>query len=440
MGDTHTKMWLAFLAVIMLWTASAAGAALDPRSVRADVLPNGLTVVVCEDPAGPIVSVEVVVKAGAADEAPAEAGLAHLLEHLCWGAGGGEDPRAEIEDAGGATNAGTLRDFTRFYAAVRPQDLGLAVRALAGMVTRDRFGAGDIARQRAVILEESAGRADFPRAALSDMAYQALFGPDHPYGHSIEGDKATLSTIDSAKLATFHRNWYVPNNMAVVIAGPVGFEAARREVEAALGRLAPGPAPSRQGPLAPRPGAGGEQVVRVSLADAHLMAAFVGPAISEPAAVCATDVLATILGHAQRGRLVRELQVRRGLVKAVGVEYLTQRDRGLVGVWAVCEPEQEASVREAIRGELRRLADEPVSPEELAAAKRLLSVNYAFANETASDRTSTLGFYEAISSYRMAIQYPARVAAVSAADVQEVARWYAGEPMWVVMRPGKQER
>jgi len=122
-------------------------------------------------------------------------------------------------------------------------------------------------------------------------------------------------------------------------------------------------------------------------------------------------------------------------VKNIEVDFLTQRDRAAFAVWAICDENRIPEVKEAICAELRRLAAEPSSPRELATAKRLIYAGYAFANETPSDRAATLAFYEAIDSYRAGTRYLARINALTSADIMKVASWFAGAPVWIVLRP-----
>lgn len=445
------------LLVVLLLLGAAGGAApamlLEPRTVKSATLSNGLVLVVSEEPGAQVAALEIVVRAGSADEPRELAGAAHLLEHVCWTSGGGGDPRARIEAIGGATNAGTLRDYTRYYATVAAEDFPVALQALADMALRPRLEPPVVDRERRAIIEEAAARQDLPRIRLNDLTFQGVFGDAHAYGRPIEGfalsdlsavapaqpeaeaTEAPLAGIQPHQLAAFHSAWYAPNNIAVVVVGRVGFEAALGEVQRVFGGLAPQAIPARPHGETPRPVAGKESVVSIGGGDACVMAAFVGPAASERTEVAASDVLSTILSYGCLGRLSGELVERRKLAKSMGVDFLTQRDRALFGVWAVCAPGDIAAVREAIRAELRRLATEPVPPGELALAKRLVNAGYSFANETAADRAATLGFYEAVDSYRAATQYPVRVAAITADDVAKVAAWYAADPVWVVLRP-----
>jgi len=383
-GLLGVALWLALAA------ASASAGVLEPGAVRSAVLNNGLRVIVCEREATSVVSAEVVIRVGSADDYPEAPGIAHLLEHLCWTGGAGESPRDPIEDVGGITNAGTLRDYTRFYATVPAGNLTLALTALSRMVLQSSFEGSAIRREGAAIFQESAERGDLPRAILNDLAFEELYGTGHPYSQRIEGDSTAVSSITSGQVGAFHRAWYVPNNMAVVMA--------------------------------------------------YIMAAFIGPAADEYRQVCASDLLITLLSHGNSGRLVTALRETQQLASAVGVDFLTSRDRALFGVWAACDPQRVPEVRQVIRSELARLAAEPVPPAELGAGKRLLAAGYSFANEIPSDQAATLGFYEAIDSYRAATYYSPRVRSLRPRDVSWVASWYAAEPVWILLIPESAEQ
>lgn len=422
-----------------LWAVAAPTPAsalvLDPRFIRSATLGNGLRLIVCEEPAASVTSIELVVRAGSADDPPGEEGTAHLLEHLCWDTHAEEDPRLDIEAVGGIVNAGTLRDLTRFYATVPAGEGSRALRALADMALRVEFGEGAVARERAVIARESLGRAEQPRALLSDAAFETLFGGAHPYGRSIEGDDESRARIGAARLMLFHQTWYVPNNMAVVVSGRAAFAEMLAEVKEIFGHLAPAALPLRAAPAPPRPAAAASRVLHCEGPQAYVMAAFVGPAAAEHRQVCASDLLATLLSHGSWGRLPQRLRETDRLAREVGVDFLTQRGRALFGVWAACDPEQVGPVKDAIRQELARVAAGPVPADELATGRRLLTTGYAFANEIPADRAATLGFYEAVDSYRFASQYLSWVRTLTVIDIAEVAGWYAADPVWIVLTP-----
>jgi len=434
----------ALAALTLLLAAShGEGELFDPRTLSSATLANGLVVVGCADESASVVSVEVVVRVGSADEPAALGGIAHLLEHLSWVGNPGDDPRQAPEQVGGVTNAGTLRDYTRFCATVPctvgvagPEEaLGLALASLGRMASREQFDQEVLDRERRVILGEVAGRREHPRVVLSDLGFEALFGQAHPYGRRIEGEGNSLLSIGTPQLRSFRQAWYVPNNMAVIVCSPLPFRAVLPAVERVFGSLSPQALPPRAVSPMPRPAKGAEKTAATRASDAYMMAAFVGPSAAERTEVCASDVLAMLLGNAASSRLRSRVVERSQLAEEVGVEFLTQRDRALFGVWAMCDAANIAAVKEAVREELARLAEEGTARDELRAAKRLVYADYAFANETPADRCAALAFYEAIDSYRAAAQYLSRVVAVTPDDLKTVAAWYAADPVWVVLTP-----
>ncbi len=433
---TSLVMLLSASACLLGACSGARAVVLDPRSVQSETLKNGLRVIVATDRNATVAAIEVVVKVGAADDPPDQSGTAHLLEHVLWASGSAadEDPRLRVERVGGVTDAGTLRDYTRFYATVPAKYFSEAADALGEIVLSRRFSDEIVDRERRIVLEESSARAEDPRAVLNDLAFAEIYGPDHPYAAPICGTTDDLLAIDAARLMLFHEKWYLPNNMAMIICGDVSFEAAREAAMRVFGDLRPSALPSRSWPRVPRPGRTGERVVDMPIERAYVMGAFVGPGVSEHSHVCASDLVATLLTHGPLSRLGSRLKETE-IALDVGVDFLTQRDCALFGVWAVCSPDDIAEIKTAIQSEIQRLEREPIPAQELASAKRLLAAGYAFANETPTDRAATLGFYEAIDSYRTASYYLSWVAYARFETLVEVAGRYSGEPVWITLRP-----
>jgi len=428
-------LWQCILVLVLLSRASAA--VLDPRTIQSEVLHNGLHLIVSTDAQATATAVEVVVKVGSADDPVGQGGLAHLLEHVLWAsaAQADADPRFSIESLGGILDAQTLRDYTRFYTTVPAGHFDTAVEALSSIVLCSSLPDAVIAREQGIVIEESAARSEDPQAVLEDEAFSQLYAPGHPYANPIDGYPDELLALDASRLSWFHQAWYAPNNMAVVVSGCVTFHEAREAVVRAFGHLTPAPVPTRAPPTSSYVGQAGEYCREAPIERAYVMAAYLGPPGSEHTKVCATDVLATLLTHDTQGRLARALKEDAGLALRVGVDFLTQRDRALFGVWVVCAPEDIEVVQRVIREQLRDIARSPLRASELAAAKRLLSAGYVFANETPADRATTLGFYEAIDSYRTASYYLSWVNAIRPVDVAEIAQSYEDEPVWIILRP-----
>jgi zinc protease len=126
-----------------------------------------------------------------------------------------------------------------------------------------------------------------------------------------------------------------------------------------------------------------------------------------------------------------------GLANAFDLQYITQKDPGLVMLSAAVPPDKELDARTAVQKELERLATEGISAEALTRVKRILRNSYAFTNEAYSDQTGSLAFYEMIDTYRFAVDYIDAVNQVTPEDVKRVAAEYLDpeKQVLIIFRP-----
>jgi zinc protease len=403
-------------------------------------LDNGLRVVVKEDHSIPVVALNIVIRAGTRCETAHNNGISHFVEHMMFRAaraGGQDSLSGPIEAVGGIVNGGTLRDFTHYTAVTASGDFEVALDALAGALLHPKWDPAAVVAERLVLLREAQQLAEQPAVLAWDLAFKLAY-QGHPYALPIAGDQASLASIDAAALAAFHRQWYAPGNASLVIVGDIGPVKARAAVARAFSGWKAGAAdpgvpsapqtPPLAGPL--------ERVVSRDIPYAVALMGFRAPGISHPREVCATDVLLTLLGEGYTSRLKRAL-VDTKLANEVAASFLTHELPGLLGIQATCSPQRAQQVRRAIEQETARLREEPVSPDELLRARQRLVHDFVFANETFEDQASTLGFYEAISTYEFALTYLDEARSITAGEVQGAARACLdpARAVWVVIAP-----
>ncbi len=200
------------------------------------VLKNGLTVVLVPDHSAPIVHVNLWYHVGSSDEIAGRTGFAHLFEHLMFQ--GSPSAPGEyfdlLEPVGGEVNGTTSFDRTNFFETVPSQYLPLAL-----FVESDRMGwlldgldQAKLDNQRDVVRNERRQRYENPPYGYANMDLMAALFPDtHPYHHVPIGSHADLeaATLDDVK--AFFRNWYVPDNASLVIAGDFKTSVAKRLVK-----------------------------------------------------------------------------------------------------------------------------------------------------------------------------------------------------------------
>ncbi len=382
----------ALFAALVIAPALAAPAPSVP-AVERSRLENGLTLVVESDPRVPLVGVHLSIGVGTADESPGNHGISHLVEHLVMsGPAGGPWVVAQVEQAGGHLNAGTMPDFTRFYLEVPAEHLRAAVLALAAAVQHPASNADDLERERRVVLDEIARR----RADPAEEVQRAIAGttdPSHPYHLTPEGTPGVVLGLSADAALGWHTRWYRPANASLVLVGDVRPDAARALTAEAFKDWR-GDAPARAAEPAPQWEGWTEARIPREGPLATVALAFPAPAARDFRDSVLADVLVALLGRGASSRLATRLQAERNWATSVLVGYPTQRLPGRLTLAAECAPDRLADVRAVLLEEVARLRAYPVSDGELAVARARLRLEWLQSNQTVEQRAATLGYYE----------------------------------------------
>ncbi|MGH3391298.1 MAG: M16 family metallopeptidase, partial [Actinomadura sp.] len=288
--------------------------------VRRTVLPGGLRIVTETMPSVRSAAFGIWVGVGSRDEAPADAGASHYLEHLLF-KGTARRSALEISAAldavGGDLNAFTAKEYTCYYARVLDNDLPLAVDVVSDMVLSSLLEGVDVDAERGVILEEIAMRDDDPSDLVHDEFALALYG-DVPLGRPILGTVESINALNRDGIARYYREHYLPPNLVVAAAGNLDHDEVVRLVGEAFSEVLSG----QELPSAPRIGGAGAttspgvRLVPRETEQAHLVLGGAG--------FCRTDerrfalgVLNAALGGGMSSRLFQEIREKRGLAYSV---------------------------------------------------------------------------------------------------------------------------
>ena len=296
-----------------------AAADLQPNATAADLvddviipferftLDNGLRVIVHEDRKAPVVAVSIWYHVGSRHEPAGKTGFAHLFEHLMFNGsenapGDFFEPLREI----GATdfNGTTWYDRTNYFQTVPTAGLALALYLesdrmghLLGAVTQDKLD-----NQRGVVQNEKRQGDNQPYGLVDYAQIDALFGPDHPYGHSTIGSMADLDAASLEDVQGWFRQHYGPNNAVLVLAGDIDAATARSLVERYFGDIARGPETEQTDPGIPTLEARREILMHDNVATTRLYRTWVIPGLNDPATTD-LDVAATVFGGLASSRL-----------------------------------------------------------------------------------------------------------------------------------------
>lgn len=408
-----------------LTAASAAASASAASEVQKFELSNGLRLLVREDARLPLVSAIGTFKAGLLAEEPAQNGITRLLSKvLLKGTTSrtAEQIADEIEAAGGSISSEGGYNSISLAVRVMQPDLELGVQLLADVLQNSVLPEKAIAREKeAQLAAIKAQDEDMTTVAGHLLRRNLLAG--HPYAARSTGTPETVAAITRDDLIAFRDRHFVARNGVIAIFGNVKAAAVKELVERTLGSLPAGEAALERVPQ-PQAIAETREVELVkNKAQAVLMVGFPGAdlASEDRAALELIDEASSDLGSRFFIRIREEL----GLAYFVGSSNFMGLARGAFSFYLGTDPLKVTAVKAELLDEIRNLATNGLTEQELARAKEKLigqqeirnQSNDAFAFSSALDELYGLG----ANHYR---EMRARVEAVTLEDVRHVAKKY----------------
>ncbi len=409
------RLLFVFFAAILSIAPAEASRAKGVTKVQLD---NGSTVLIKENHAQPVVSVQVWVKAGSVNEADDTRGLSHFIEHLLFKGSDkypGDTMSRLVETQGGIINAATSKEYTQYHIDIQSGAYKDTIRLLADASFHAAFPAEDIDRERPVVIEEIRRHKDNPGATLYDHFNQSLF-PTTPYRHSIIGSDEVIRTVTRERILEHYHRYYVPGNMIVTITGDVKTAEALALVRDTFGVEKGSPVPTQPNLMEPLHAAVSFKVDR-DVENAYWMGGLVGPDL-QSGDQFAADITAVILGGAKSSRLYQKLRESRQLVYSIGSSFWSQRGSGILAISAVFPPEKEKEVLKGITDEIELLRREGPDPAELKRAKEIEKAQWFFGLETFHDQGAALGYWHLQGNPGMIDAYVQGIEKVTARDVQ----------------------
>ena len=342
-------------------------------------LSNGMDLVLHQDNALPIVSVNVWYHVGSKDEEPGKTGYAHLFEHLMFEGSKNHNKSffEPLQDIGATLNGSTTPDRTNYWENVPSNYLELALWLesdrmgfLTDALDQNRF---DIQRD-VVKNERRQSYENRPYGMASIYLQQALYPLPHPYHWPTIGfhEDLNAATLEDAK--KFFREFYSPSNASLSIAGDFDVDKTKTQVEKYFGSLKQGPSLNRKSNM--------ESMIQgktsITLYDKVLLPKLIlawpsTPRFHEDEA--ALSILASILGAGKVSRLHKTLVYERRIAQSVGVGNGPSEIAGEFYLEATAAPDHSIKeIEDAVHGEIEKIQKEPPSQEELQRIKNVMEL------------------------------------------------------------------
>ena len=426
---------LALVALLLLATPALAWAqTVEP--VRQTRLPNGLTVIVRENPVAPVVALSLQVRMGTRWETADTAGISNfVMAVMVKGTSkrSGSDLAEAVAALGGKISATGETDYSEIRASALSRFWRELLALTAELALEPRLAPEEVDRERDWLLSRIQRRLDNAPARAFDELFALLFLP-HPYGLPILGTRASLPRIDHASVVARYRQFFRPDSMVLSISGQVNADEALAEVQRLFGGMVAGGSAAE--PSNPRPSQSARRrVIEQPAQQTQILVGSLAPPLDHPD-YARVKVLSTILGGGMAGRLFAELRDKRALAYSATSFYEPVRETGALVLYLGTTPETAAQAEQALLAEVARIQREVVSDEELRRAKRFLLGRYAMDRRTNERQAWYLAFYDV---ERVGASYPGRyrlaVEGVTASDVQRAAKTYLDTLTTVVLGP-----
>lgn len=421
-------MRLLLLAALILGAARPVEAASYADRVKEKVFPNGLKVLVLEDHKAPVATLQVWYRVGARNEVPGHTGLSHLLEHMMFKGTdkvGPEEYSKIVQRNGGNENAFTSQDTTVYFATIASDRLGVVVDLEADRMQNLRLTKEVFEPERAVVAEERRLRTeDNPTAALYEAIAAASFTA-HPYGWPVIGWMSDIQNATTEEALAHYKEFYRPSNAFIVVAGDVDANDIFTRVEKTFGQIPSEPPPPPMRSVEPEQK--GERRVNLRK-EAELP--YVAIAYHVPNAPhadsAALEVLASILSDGESSRLYKDLVYTKQIARSAGASYDREsQDPALFTVFGQPLPGKKiGDLEKELLAEIEAVKTKPIAPRELDKVKNSIEADLIFAQDSLFYQAMLIGQYEIMGDWRQLDNLVPAIRAVTAEDVQRVARQY----------------
>jgi zinc protease len=387
-------------------------------------LPNGLPVIVIGKRDVPVIDVQLMVRAGNTDVAPAKMGLAQFVSAMLPKGTRTRDARAiakTIDTVGGALTVTPGFEATLLSCQALAEHQNTCLSLIADIASQPMFPADEMDRVRRELQATVSQRYDDAGALASVHFQNLLWGDEH-----VRGRPMSMRTIDAVQrkdLVDWHRTWFVPQNAILVLAGDIDAKGLRFRLGQAF-RTWP------RGVKAPQHATHAEPTLaasRIRLVDkpgqtqTHIRIGHLGITHRDPD-FFDSMVFNHVLGGGFTSRLMRVIRIEGGKAYGAGTQLDRSRSRGSFVASTFTRNEEAAATAELMLNELMLMKKEGPTEDEVRATVTELAGQYAINFQSASDIAGALlaaelhGFGEKYVS-----NYPLSLAGVNAGSAARAA-------------------
>jgi predicted Zn-dependent peptidase len=386
-------------------------------------LPSGLRLVTIPMPSATTATVLVLVRCGSKYEPKNLGGISHFLEHMMFKGTqrrpGYVDISRELDGIGASYNAFTSKEVTGYYAKAAASKLDTIMDVVFDIFLNSKLEQGAMEIERGPIIEELRMRRDDPQQHIGRLFEELLYG-DQPAGWEVGGTDETIKAMQAPDLRAWFDTHYVAANTIIAVAGKINPQQVLKKVESTFEHIRTADVGDKLATVE----AQDKPALCTAIKDVEQLYVSLGVRSFDmyddrryPAAL-----MAQILGGGMSSRLFDEVRQKRGLAYYVWAGNTQYTDSGYFEIGAGLNQEKAREGIKVILDEMKKIASDGVTTEELTRVKDQAEGRLAFTLESTSGVADEFGgsvlFYNKIVTPEEDI---AKIKAVSQSDIRDVA-------------------
>jgi len=424
--------WFVQCFLLLLLSPFSAQAQFDLQAVERHQLDNGLSLILLAEHTFPSVSVQMLYRVGARDEALGQSGLAHFLEHMAFRASENfpdTEVVSRIYAAGGEWHGYTWIDQTTYYSTVPSQQLDTLLQIEADRMQRLLIEERWIDPEKGAVLAEMHGYENDPASLLHDaVVFQAFLA--HPYRANVIGWERDIQALQTAEVRNFYRQHYQPANAVLVVVGDIDTAQVYQRVQQLFGDFPTVSATPLPHTLEP-PQLGERRIELLGAGDhSYFEIAYPAPAAND-ADFAAMLVLQEWLSGGSGVNFMQEFGSTAarpgaelyGRLDGLDTWYPPAAQRYLFSFRGTAAAEQQdAVVEQIIEDAVQKVRAGQVDDAEIQTAKARVLEELVYDLGTHEEVAHELAYYAGLHALDERLALPARVQEVSAADLAALAQ------------------
>lgn len=395
-------------------------------NITSHTLPNSLKYIHATDHSSPLVCLQLYVRIGSAWEEDTEAGFSHFTEHLVFKATRSYPDNGIMERItflGGSINAYTEYDSTCFYCVLPSKFIDEGLKILSEIAQHATYDEADFKAEKKVVIEEYKQYLNDPEESfIEDLG--TYYFDKNLYKKPIIGDVEILRKSTHQDLQQFYQKYYVPSNAFLVVSGDVSQEHLAGLLEHHFGNWGDHPLTKRAFISDDVPGKAVYHHFTKKITNDML--AFVIPDLAEKHPDSQKLAFVTkVLAMGKNSRIYERLFNQEQLVDGIKVHSQCGIESGAAIIYIM--PKRKADlgrIIQIVREEINLLLQFGISAKEIRDQKNELIHHYRYTFEYVESLASSLGNEEVLHDYQNFLEYRQRIAAITKADLDAVARNY----------------